>query len=298
MFSLIKKWISILVILAVSALLLNIGVSFIYPDISRLRIISPKKTAFMEYREEEWEKQGKKKKIIQQWVSLPQISPYVIKAVIIAEDDKFWSHEGFDFNAMEKAIERDIKKKKFKFGGSTISQQLAKNLFLSPSKNPIRKIKEAILTWRLERHLSKKRIIELYLNVAEWGEALFGIEAAAHHYYGKPASALTATEAARLATVLPNPRRYSPTDSSKYVENRSDRIYQVMVKRGIVIPEYEEVMNDPERIKNEDEQKSPEQMQSELKENASDVLRKNNDSKINTGQSRNLLDIKNESNEP
>ena len=92
MFSLIKKWISILVILAVSALLLNIGVSFIYPDISRLRIISPKKTAFMEYREEEWEKQGKKKKIIQQWVSLSQISPYVIKAVIIAEDDKFWSH--------------------------------------------------------------------------------------------------------------------------------------------------------------------------------------------------------------
>jgi monofunctional glycosyltransferase len=298
MFSIIKKWISILVIVAFSALFLNIGISFIYPDVSRLRIISPKKTAFMEYREEEWEKQGKKKKINQQWVSLPQISPYVIKAVIIAEDDKFWSHEGFDFNAMQKAIERDIKNKKFKFGGSTISQQLAKNLYLSPSKNPIRKIKEAILTWRLERHLSKKRIIELYLNVAEWGEALFGIESAAHHYYDKPASALTAIEAAKLASVLPNPRKYNPTGTSKYVENRSDRIYQVMIKRGIVIPEYEEVMTEPEEIKDGDEKKPPEQLESEIKKNDSEILIKNNDGKKITGQSRNPLDIKNKLNRP
>jgi monofunctional biosynthetic peptidoglycan transglycosylase len=200
----------------------------------------------MEYREKEWASKGKKRTIQQRWAPLSQISPYVVKAVIIAEDDKFWSHEGFDFNAMKKALEKDIKKKKFHSGGSTISQQLAKNLYLSPSKNPIRKIKEAILTWRIERALSKKRIIELYLNVAEWGEGVFGIEMAARHHYGKSAAALTAAEAAKLASVLPNPRRYDPTGSGRYVASRSDRIYEIMVRRGIVIEEYEEVMQGPD----------------------------------------------------
>ena len=170
-----KRLISILVVTLISALFLSIGLYFIYPDVSKLRKVYPKKTAFMEYREKEWQSQGKKKKIIQQWVPLSQIPPYVIKAVLIAEDDKFWTHEGFDYEAMQKAIEKDIKKRKFALGGSTISQQLAKNLYLTPSKNPVRKIKEAILTWRIERNLSKKRIIELYLNVAEWGEGLFGL---------------------------------------------------------------------------------------------------------------------------
>jgi len=248
----LRKWSFIILAILVTALFLNIGFYFVYPDVSKLKKTSPKKTAFMEYREDEWAKQGKKKKITRQWVSLSQISPYVVKAVLIAEDDKFWSHEGFDFDAIQKAIEKDIKTKKFKFGGSTISQQLAKNLYLSPSKNPVRKIKEAILTWRIEKHLSKKRIIELYLNVAEWGEGLFGIEAAARRYYGKPASDLTGLEAARLASVLPNPRKFNPTGTSKYVENRSDRIYQIMIKRGIVIPEYEEVMSEAE-----EEQKDP-----------------------------------------
>lgn len=251
-----RKWFSIIIVILVSATFLNVGVYFVYPDVSTLKKLSPKKTAFMEYRESEWEKQGKKRKISRQWIPLSQISPYLVKAVIIAEDDKFWSHEGFDYDAIQKAIEKDIRKKKFKFGGSTISQQLAKNLYLSPSKNPIRKIKEAILTWRIENNLSKKRIIELYLNIAEWGEGLFGIEAAARRYYGKPASALTAKEAARLASVLPNPRRFDPTGESKFVENRSERIYQIMIKRGIVIPEYDEVMTGPVQTGGED-QKEP-----------------------------------------
>ncbi len=199
----------------------------------------------MEYRLQEWERQGKKKKIIQNWVNLSQISPFAIKAVLIAEDDKFWSHEGFDFAALQKALLLDIKKKRFKSGGSTISQQLVKNLYLSPEKSLLRKLREAIITWRIERTLSKKRIIELYLNAAEWGNGIFGIEAAARHYYGKPAAALTAWEAARLAAVLPNPRRYQPTGAAGYVEKRSGIIYRVMVKRGIVIPEYEEVMSEP-----------------------------------------------------
>ena len=200
----------------------------------------------MEYREKEWAREGIRKSLIQKWVPLKRISPYLIKAVIIAEDDKFWGHEGFDYEAMQQALEKDIKKRQFKAGGSTISQQLAKNLYLSPSKNPIRKIKEAILTWRMERTLSKRRIVEIYLNVAEWGDGIFGIEAAAKHYYGKHASSLTAQEAARLATVLPNPRIYKVTGDSRYVRNRSARIYQVMVARGIVIPEYDEVMTTPE----------------------------------------------------
>ena len=162
--------------------------------------------------------------------------------MIIAEDDHFWSHEGFDFNAMQKALEKDIKKKKFQVGGSTISQQLAKNLYLSPAKVPIRKIKEAILTWRIERQLSKRRIIELYLNVAEWGNGIFGIELAAQTNFGKHAANLTAREAATLAAVLPNPRRYKPNGTSRYVEGQSERIYQIMVRRGIVIPEYDDVI--------------------------------------------------------
>lgn len=232
----------IMLIFAVVGLSLNIGYYFLFPDVAALGKANPKKTAFMEYREREWQREGKKKKIQQRWVSLSQISPYVVKAVIIAEDDKFWKHEGFDFEAMQKALEKDIQKGKFKVGGSTISQQLAKNLYLSPSKNPIRKIKEAILTWRIEEHLSKKRIIEIYLNVAEWGDGVFGIEMAARTHFGKPAAALNAQEAAKLAAVLPNPRKFIPTGTSRYVTGRAERIYQIMVKRGIVIPEYEDVM--------------------------------------------------------
>jgi monofunctional biosynthetic peptidoglycan transglycosylase len=232
----------IIVLLLISAIFLSIAYYFIFPDVSKLKKENPKKTSFIEYREREWKEQGKKIKIRHVWVPLSQISPYLVKAVLIAEDDKFWHHEGFDLEAIEKAVEKNIKAGKFKAGGSTISQQLAKNLYLTPSKNPTRKIKEAILTWRIERNLPKKRILELYLNIAEWGEGIFGIEAAARHYYGKSASAIGPEEAARLASVLPNPRRYNPLGISKYMENRSRIIYNIMVKRGIVIPEYEEVM--------------------------------------------------------
>jgi monofunctional biosynthetic peptidoglycan transglycosylase len=260
-----KKLILIPLLILVVGFMLHIGYYCFFPDVSALKRNNPKKTAFMEYREKQWQEEGKRKKLQQRWVYLPQISPDAIKAVIIAEDDKFWKHEGFDFQAMQKALEKDIKKKTFKAGGSTISQQLVKNLYLSPSKNPVRKLKEAILTWRIEQKLSKKRIIELYLNVAEWGDGLFGIELAAQHYFGKPASALTAREGAKLAAVLPNPLKFNPAGDSKYVAGRSERIYQIMVKRGIVIPEFEEMMkektdeldvlgSDPERIRKLEEQ--------------------------------------------
>lgn len=220
------------------------------PDVSRLKKENPKKTAMMEYREKEWQKKGKKYRIKQIWIPLSRISPYLIKAVLIGEDDKFWRHEGFDYEALKKAIEKDIKAKKFKFGGSTITQQLAKNLYLSSSKNPIRKLREAIITWKIERVLSKKRILELYLNIAEWGKGIFGIEAASRHYYGKSAFELTALESARLAAVLPNPIRFNPLGESRFVTKRADLIYSIMVRRGIVVPEYEEVLE--EEINNVD----------------------------------------------
>ncbi|MEK6775881.1 MAG: monofunctional biosynthetic peptidoglycan transglycosylase [bacterium] len=224
-------------LLALSGL---IAFQFVYPDVSQLAKQNPKKTAFMKYREKEWKKTGKNYTINQIWVPYKSVSPYLIKAVLIAEDDKFWSHEGFDYEALQKAIEKDVKAKKFKLGGSTISQQLAKNLYLSPSKNPVRKIREAIITWRMERALKKRRMLEIYLNVAEWGDrGIFGIEAASRRYYGKSASGLEPEEAARLAAVLPNPRKYNPVGNSRYVASRANRIYNIMVRRGIVDPEYE-----------------------------------------------------------
>lgn len=212
---------------------------FVYPNVSKLKEKNPRKTAFMKHREAEWKRERKIYSINQRWVPYDAISPYLVKAVLIGEDDKFWQHEGFDYKAMQKAIEKDIRARKFKLGGSTISQQLAKNLYLSPSKNIVRKFREAIITWRIEKTLSKRRILEIYLNTAEWGDqGIFGIEAAARHYYEKSASELTAEESARLAAVLPNPRKYSPIGGSRYVENRSNLIYKIMVSRGIVIPEF------------------------------------------------------------
>ncbi|MDA8124767.1 MAG: monofunctional biosynthetic peptidoglycan transglycosylase [Deltaproteobacteria bacterium] len=243
-----KKWgkrVGASVFLILVVLVLNIAFYLVWPDVARLQKERPGKTAFMDYRERQWESKGLKRRIDQQWVSLARISPYAVKAVIIAEDDKFWAHEGFDFEAIQKAVEKDLKKKQFKAGGSTISQQLAKNLYLTPAKNPIRKLKEAVLTWRLERNLPKRRIIELYLNVAEWGDGIFGIEAAARHYFGKHALDLSAREAAQLAVALPSPLRYRPGGGGRYVENRAEAIYRIMVRRGIAIPDYEDLMSEP-----------------------------------------------------
>jgi len=234
-----KRLLTILLVIAVASIMAYL---MLVPDISGLKKTNPQKTALMEYRCEEWKRRGMKCGMLQTWVPLSSISPYLIKAVLISEDDKFWRHEGFDYEAIKKAIEKDIRAGRFKFGGSTISQQLVKNLYLSPAKSPFRKLREAIITWRMEKVLRKKRILEIYLNVAEWGERIFGIEAAARHYYGKSASELSPEESARLAAVLPNPRKFNPLGDSRYVLHRADLIYSIMVRRGIVVPEYEEVI--------------------------------------------------------
>lgn len=224
--------------------ILDIGRYFLYPDINALKERPPVPTAFMQYREDEWAQQNRDMHITHKWVKMKNISPNVIKAVLIGEDDGFWKHDGFDVKGMENAIERSIKKGTLA-GGSTISQQLSKNLYLSPSKNPVRKIKEAIITWRIEKTLTKRRILEIYLNVAEWGDGIFGIEAAARHYYHKSAKNLTAKEASRLAAVLPNPIRYNPTGNQKYVKNRSRILLKIMQRRGVIQTIYKEVMTAP-----------------------------------------------------
>ncbi len=232
-----------LLLLLLLFLVVDIARFAVWPDVSKLAESNPGKTAFMEYREAEWRRDGlADKRIRQKWVPLQRVSPALVKAVLISEDDKFWKHDGFDYEAIESAVERNMKAGKFKFGASTISQQLVKNLYLSPSKNPVRKIQEAILTWRIERELSKRRILELYVNIAEWGDGIFGIEEAARHHFGTSAAGLSASQASKLAAVLPNPIRYQPNGSSSFVRSRSKRIYAIMLKRGVVVPDFREVM--------------------------------------------------------
>ncbi len=229
-----RKGLKVLFILILAVIVIGIGYSFVFPKIARLDREIPKLTSFMKHRLDQARKQGKNLEIRQSWVPLSRISPYLVHAVVIAEDDKFWGHKGFDLEAIRAALEKNIEKQTWRYGGSTITQQLAKNLFLSPSRSPIRKIREFILAWRLERALSKKRILELYLNVVEWGDGIFGAEAAVRRYYNKPASDLTPLEAAHLAVVLPSPRRYNPLSGSKYIESRAEEIYEIMLKRGII----------------------------------------------------------------
>jgi monofunctional biosynthetic peptidoglycan transglycosylase len=216
--------------LAVAAVGFAAG-AFLYlslPDVRPLRKENPQTTAFMELRAREAEQAGKKPRKVQQWVAYERISPSLKRAVIVAEDAAFFSHEGVDYDELEKSFEDSWKTGKRMRGGSTITQQLAKNLYLSPSRNPVRKIEELLIARRLEVELSKRRILELYLNVIEWGDGIWGAEAAARAYFQKPASALDADESALLAASIINPRRYSPARPSKFLLRRQELIRQRM----------------------------------------------------------------------
>ena len=157
----------------------------------------------------------------QHWVRYEDIAEPVIRAVIAAEDDRFMAHNGFDWKAMRRAFDRNRQAGGAVAGGSTISQQLAKNLFLSSSRSYLRKAEEALITVALETCWSKRRIVEVYLNVVEWGEGIFGIGAAAQHYYRLPPQALNAADAAHLAVMLPNPRRYEERFTPRLHEHAS-----------------------------------------------------------------------------
>lgn len=173
-------------------------------NIMSLKYTHPMSTSFMRYKAFF----RPFKKVHYDWVSAKKISPYLKNAVIIAEDDQFYTHNGFDWKAIKNAAKTNWKRKKIAFGASTISQQLAKNLYLSPSKDPVRKAREVVLTVILDTYLSKERILELYLNIVEWGPNIYGAEAAARHYFGTSAKNLGPSQAAFLASILPNPVRY------------------------------------------------------------------------------------------
>jgi len=170
--------------------------------------MNPGETRFMEIRLAELRQKTPDAELKKQWVPYERISIHLKRAIISAEDAKFVDHEGFDWEGMQKAIEKNQKRGRFAAGGSTISQQLAKNLFLTPTKSYFRKAEEAIITLMLENLWSKRRILEVYLNVIEWGNGVFGAEAAARHYYNASAAQLGPEQAARLAGMVPNPRFY------------------------------------------------------------------------------------------
>jgi monofunctional biosynthetic peptidoglycan transglycosylase len=197
---------------------------------------NPANTAFMAAGLERLqERKGPEAELRHKWVDYPRISIHLKRAVVAAEDSKFLVHEGFDWEALEKAVEKNIRKGRIAVGGSTISQQLAKNLFLSPSRNPLRKAQEAVITVMIEQLWSKRRILEVYLNVIEWGNGIYGAEAAARRYFKTSAAGLGPGQAAFLAAMIPNPRYYETHRSSRGRLRRqaiiSARMGQVAVPR-------------------------------------------------------------------
>lgn len=202
-----------------------------WPEVERLAKTNPKTTALIEGRRTAKGKQEPLVSLAARWRSLRQISPHLQRAVVVAEDARFYQHQGFDWEAIVEAAERDWAARSFEYGGSTISQQLVKNLYLSSEKSPIRKIKEALITSVMEAKLKKRRILEVYLNVVEWGGGIYGAEAAADHYFSKPAAELAPQEAAFLAAILPAPRYYQNRRSTPYLRKRIDSILQAMQKR-------------------------------------------------------------------
>ena len=198
----------------------------------RLRTDNPPQTALMRQRMREAESEGKALKIVQQWIPLSRVPRHVINAIIVAEDGTFFEHGGIDWFEVQESMEKNLQERRAARGASTITQQLAKNLFLSTSKDPIRKLKEVAITLMMEHTLTKQRILELYLNIVEWGRGIFGIEAAAQAYFGKSASALTIDEAARLAAVIPSPLRHQPNTDSRYVVRRTGIVLGRMSARN------------------------------------------------------------------
>jgi len=196
--------------------------------VAALARTNPSTTAFIESRKSEAAARGQSFHLQWTWVPLARLSPHLTRAVLAAEDAAFYRHKGFDWAGLKEALTRNFERGQLRRGGSTITQQLAKNLYLSPDKNLLRKGHEAMLAWELERALSKKRILELYLNTAEWGQGVFGAEAAARHHFGKSAEALRPDEAALLAAMLPSPRHYDPLRLTPYLSKRQAQILRWM----------------------------------------------------------------------
>lgn len=211
------------------ALLVLLGLLLVYQLWIFLHILwwidhNPSSTAFMRERLAMMQEKHPKAELKRHWVPYTRISNNLKRAVIAAEDARFVAHDGFDWEGIQHAYEKNLKKGRIVAGGSTISQQLAKNLFLSTSRTPWRKLQEAVITVMLEKTMHKRRILEIYLNVVEWGDGVFGAEAAARHYYGASAANLSSWQAARMAAMLPRPRYYDKRRDSPYLARRTATI--------------------------------------------------------------------------
>jgi len=209
--------------LALAAIFLAIQLSYLV-RVWWWRDHNPQSTAFMEASLERLRAKKPDAKLSQVWVPYARISPHLKRAVVVAEDARFAEHEGFDWDAIEKAMEKNRKKGKVVAGASTISQQLAKNLFLSADRTPWRKGQEALITVMIEQVMDKQRILEVYLNVIEWGDGVFGAEAAARHYYGTGAATLGPEASARLAAMVPNPRFYDRNRNTGWLARKTQII--------------------------------------------------------------------------
>ncbi|BBE51087.1 Biosynthetic peptidoglycan transglycosylase [Ferriphaselus amnicola] len=220
-----RIWYWVWRLFALLFLLLLVYQLWIFAHVWWWRDHNPSTSAFMEDRLEIMQNKNPDAELKHQWVPYAKISNNLKRALIVSEDAKFVDHEGFDWDGIEKAYEKNLKKGKIVAGGSTISQQLAKNLFLSGARSPFRKLEEAAITLMLENMMSKRRILEIYLNVIEWGNGVFGAEAAARHYYRSSAAQLGPEQAARLAAMVPNPRYYDKHREAK----------GLMKKTGIIL---------------------------------------------------------------
>ena len=215
---------------AVAAALGFVYIAYVYltlPDVRVLAKENPRTTAFMDLRIEEARDAGRKFSIRHQWVPYSRMSPMLRRAVIVTEDAAFFDHDGIDLDEIKASLEKNWEEGQFLRGGSTITQQLAKNLYLSPSRNPMRKVKELFIARRLEAALSKQRIFELYLNLIEWGDGIFGCEAAARAYFRKSCASLDMAEAALMAGAIINPREHNPAKPTRRLLRRQ----QIILKR-------------------------------------------------------------------
>ena len=194
------------------------------PDVRPLQKTNPATTAFIELRAREARARGAEPRRVQRWVKYSRISESLKRAVLVTEDSAFWEHDGLDYQQIRESIEVNWERGEFARGASTITQQLAKNLYLSPSKNPVRKMRELLIARRLEAELSKQRILEIYLNVIEWGEGVYGAEAAARTHFGKSAAALGPQESALLAAAIANPRIMNPGSPTARLRRRQQMV--------------------------------------------------------------------------
>lgn len=237
-FTSISKYISFVLGLLITSLFIAcLALYFTLPDVSSLAASNPTTTAFIELRRDEAIQNGVDFQMQWEWVPMSKISPYIVNALIYSEDNTFWTHGGIDWYSIIHALNIFWHQHRFVTGGSTITQQVAKNLYLSPEKTWLRKGRQFLLAIELERHLSKERILEIYLNIIEWGDNIFGIEAASQYWFNCSASELTPNQAVNLALIVPNPRYRDPTNPPSTFNRGINQLLLMLAQDGIISDE-------------------------------------------------------------